>query len=114
MGITDILPDLPALRVWSTAYEHANMLPVPINCDVTSFMMGKLLHAVPKALGLKVAFLWLALCLLEERVHIAMMCVFFLFLPFFSLQHADSGGWAPKATRTAILGHSLKRHSNEI
>jgi hypothetical protein len=49
------------------------MVPDPINRDVSSFTTEEFLYGIPEALGLKSLFRNLSICLLEDRVRLAMM-----------------------------------------
>lgn len=59
------------------AYEREKMVPTTTNRDVAGCTMAELLHYVPSAFGIKAFATRIAICCLEDRVRIAMMCVKF-------------------------------------
>ena len=52
------------------------MIPAETNKEVAGYTMAKLLSAVPIRFGLRSFAVRVALCLLEDRVSVGMMCVF--------------------------------------
>jgi hypothetical protein len=54
-------------------YEKECMVPADTNHKLAMSMMGELLHFVPKAFGIKAFITRIAICVLEERVRVAMM-----------------------------------------
>lgn len=55
------------------------MVPAQSNKDVAGYTTEELLYPVPEIFGLKNFFRRISICLLEERVRIAMMFVPFAF-----------------------------------
>lgn len=55
------------------AYEQQAMVPAQSNNDVAEGTTNELLHAAPEAFGIKDFLRRITVCLLDERVRIAMM-----------------------------------------
>lgn len=60
------------------AYEQKHMVPDPINKEVAEYTTEELLYTVPKAFGIRKWVEGLTVCMLDEPVRIAMMCVHIL------------------------------------
>ncbi|KDQ50418.1 hypothetical protein JAAARDRAFT_42081 [Jaapia argillacea MUCL 33604] len=73
MGIRDIPESVPDLLSWSEQYEEVAMIPATTNRDMANITMGELLAKIPNKFGLKAFFRRIYICLLDERVRIAMM-----------------------------------------
>ncbi|EAU81978.2 hypothetical protein CC1G_09164 [Coprinopsis cinerea okayama7 len=73
MNIRDIPPNRQAMDAWSRAYEETYMLPSLTNHKVASATLEELIYAVPAFLGLNALVKRIIICLLEDRVRIAMM-----------------------------------------
>lgn len=73
MGIKDIPETMEALKAWSLAYEEEHMVPSQTNKDVAGYTTDELLFGCPEILGIKQFLKNLTICLLEDRVRIAMI-----------------------------------------
>ncbi|KAG9225506.1 hypothetical protein CCMSSC00406_0003009 [Pleurotus cornucopiae] len=73
MEIRDVPGSLDELEEWTQAYEQQAMLPAQSNSDVAVGTTNELLHAAPEAFGIKDFLRRITVCLLDERVRIAMM-----------------------------------------
>ncbi|RDB21931.1 Mycophenolic acid synthesis protein B [Hypsizygus marmoreus] len=73
MGIQDIPDTMEEMKAWSIAYEKEHMVPAQSNKDVAGYTTEELLHVLPEAFGIKQFARDITVCLLEDRVRIAMM-----------------------------------------
>ncbi|EAU83510.2 hypothetical protein CC1G_04766 [Coprinopsis cinerea okayama7 len=73
MGIHDIPETLEDLMAWSQAYEQEYMVPAKSNHQVAKLTTGELVEGVPNVLGLRTFVERITVCLVEERVRVAMM-----------------------------------------
>ncbi|TFK25907.1 hypothetical protein FA15DRAFT_668062 [Coprinopsis marcescibilis] len=73
MGIKDIPGTFEELVSWSKGYEEQYMVPVESNHLVANLTTAELIAAVPQAFGLRKFVERLTICVLEDRVRIAMM-----------------------------------------
>lgn len=53
------------------------MVPAQSNKDVAKYTTDELLHMFPERFGIKRFFERISVCLLEDTVRLAMMCVFY-------------------------------------
>jgi hypothetical protein len=80
MAIRDIPESLEELEAWSLAYEEEHMVPAETNRLVAQYTTAEMIAAIPEAFGLRRFVERCTTCLLEDRVRIAMLCVFILTL----------------------------------
>lgn len=73
MGMQDVPESLEEMKAWSIAYEESHMLPAESNKNMAEFTMRGLHNVLPRFFGLGNFFGRLTICLLDERVRIAMM-----------------------------------------
>uniref|UniRef100_D8Q7B7 ER-bound oxygenase mpaB/mpaB'/Rubber oxygenase catalytic domain-containing protein n=1 Tax=Schizophyllum commune (strain H4-8 / FGSC 9210) TaxID=578458 RepID=D8Q7B7_SCHCM len=73
MNIKDIPPTFEALSEWREQYEKEHMKPAPSNAKVAKFTADELLFPFPKAFGIKEFGRRVTVCLMSERVRVAMM-----------------------------------------
>ena len=92
MNIKEIPPTFEALSEWREVsicqpappslanlvqqeYEKQNMKPASTNAKVAKFTADELLFPLPKAFGIKESGRRVTVCLMSERVRVAMMYV---------------------------------------
>ncbi|KAF9524241.1 hypothetical protein CPB83DRAFT_861677 [Crepidotus variabilis] len=73
MKIQDIPETLEALEDFAERYEATYMVPAQSNHETAIHTLDELLSAVPDALGLKSFGQRISICLMSERVRVAMM-----------------------------------------
>ncbi|KAL1674284.1 hypothetical protein EV122DRAFT_220978 [Schizophyllum commune] len=73
MNIKDIPPTYEALSEWRENYEKENMKSAPSNAKVAKFTADELLFPFPKVFGIKEVGRRVTVCLMSERVRVAMM-----------------------------------------
>ncbi|TRM66718.1 hypothetical protein BD626DRAFT_163255 [Schizophyllum amplum] len=73
MNIQDIPSTFDELKAWSSAYEEQHMVPAESNAEVAKRTTDENLYRVPAALGLKAFARRLTVCLVGERVRVAML-----------------------------------------
>ncbi|EPQ53280.1 hypothetical protein GLOTRDRAFT_46084 [Gloeophyllum trabeum ATCC 11539] len=78
MNITDIPQTLGDLERWSANYEEGYMIPAQTNHHVAQLTVDEFLWFAPEKFGIKDFLQRIVICMLEDRVRIAMIspCIF--------------------------------------
>ena len=75
MGIQDIPQTREEMELWSDQFQAVHTVPDEANSIIAEHTMEEILCFVPSFLGIKAFASRVAICLLEDRVRVAMLCV---------------------------------------